>query len=66
MNESDRAACYDAEEELMVFDLDADVLDRLEILWISGSRADASKLLSEKSGLALPAARGLLKRLYRD
>jgi hypothetical protein len=64
MNESDRAAFYEAEEEYDALGLDAATLDEIEDRWLRGDKATASKLLRDKSDLTLAEARKLLARVY--
>lgn len=73
MNDSDRAACYSAEEDFVALGIPADVEDRIERGWTSGDpvqrRAAADLLLTHAKGAggiaARQDARVLLRRLYR-
>lgn len=64
MNEEDRAAFYEAEEDLMNLDLAPELLDEIEDLWLSGSRHTATNKLSNSSGMDPLMAYDLLKRVY--
>ena len=64
MNEADRHAFYEAEEELMALSVDGELLDKIERLWLCGDTDAAAGMLSGLTDLDEDDAMGLLRRVY--
>lgn len=79
MNDSDRAACAEAEAEFEALGIDPEVEEEIELLWFGSAfdreRAVAALVVASEEraaatfdgpGLDADAARSLLKRMYRS
>jgi hypothetical protein len=68
MNEANRAAFAEAENDLEALGVDAEILDEVEKLWLRGDQIPAAWMLAKATSgdLSFPQAKKLLCRVYGE